>query len=297
VTAPLPQHPHRLVYLGTPQLAVPPLRALVAAGHEVALVVSQPDRKRGRGGALQPSPVKAAAIELGLPVTDRVDDVLDVGADAGVVVAFGRLIKPHVLDVLPMVNIHFSLLPRWRGAAPVERAILAGDERTGVCLMEVDESLDTGAVLARVELHIDPDEQLDELRDRLVAVGTDLLVDGLASGLGPSEPQVGDVTYAEKIQPEELHLDWARPAAELHRVTRLGEAWTTFRGHRFKVRRARLSEAAGTDLAPGELGGVCVGAGDGVVELVEVQPEGKVRQQASDWVRGARLQPGERLGE
>ena len=119
--------PKRLVFLGTPEIAVPPLRALHEAGHDIALVVSRPDRRRGRGGSLSPSPVKEAALELGLPVTDRVDDVIDAGAELGVVVAYGRLIRPHVLAAVPMVNMHFSLLPRWRGAAPVERAILAGD--------------------------------------------------------------------------------------------------------------------------------------------------------------------------
>src|SRR3954470_10866093 len=134
MTRPAPAHPHRLVYLGTPEMAVEPLRALPAPGCEIALVVTRADAKRGRGGALVASPVKQAALELGLPVTDRIDDVLDVGADLGVVVAYGRIIRPHVLDELAMVNIHFSLLPRWRGAAPVERAILAGDDVTGVCV-------------------------------------------------------------------------------------------------------------------------------------------------------------------
>ena len=154
-----------------------PLRTLVEAGHEVALVVSQPDRRRGRGGQTSPSPVKQAALDLGLAVTDAVDDALGVGADLGVVVAFGRLIKPHVLAALPMVNLHFSLLPRWRGAAPVERAILAGDERTGVDLMVVEEGLDTGGVYDRVEVAIGPDETADELRARLATLGADLLVD------------------------------------------------------------------------------------------------------------------------
>ena len=136
-------------------MAVPPLRALVDAGFEVALVVSRADRRRGpRRSASRRSPVKAAALELGLPVTDAVDDALAVGADLGVVVAFGRIIKPHVLAELPMVNLHFSLLPRWRGAAPVERALLAGDERTGVCVMDVEEGLDTGGTYACVEVPI-----------------------------------------------------------------------------------------------------------------------------------------------
>ncbi len=156
--------PRRLVYLGTPEIAVPPLRALHEAGHDIVLVVSQPDRRRGRGGAVSPSPVKAAALDLGVPVTDRVDDVIDAGADLGVVVAYGRLIRPHVLAAVPMVNMHFSLLPRWRGAAPVERAILAGDTVTGVCIMDVADELDAGDVYAVAEVPIGDTTTADQLR-------------------------------------------------------------------------------------------------------------------------------------
>ena len=274
---------------------MPPLRALVEAGHDVALVVSQPDKRRGRGGALAPSPVKAAATELGLTRSDLVDDSLRVGAELGVVVAFGRLIKPHVLDVLPMVNMHFSLLPRWRGAAPVERAILAGDRETGVCLMGLEEGLDTGPIYESVRLDIGPEETADELRARLVDTGTELLVRSLERGLREPVPQSGEPTYAAKIEPGELHLDWERPAIELHRVTRLGRAWTTFRGRRLIVGRARLAEAT-TELEPGQLDRTLVGTGEGALELVEVQPEGKGVQDAAAWVRGARLRDGERLG-
>jgi methionyl-tRNA formyltransferase len=269
------------------------LLALVEAGFEVALVVSQPDKKRGRGGQLSPSPVKAAALELGLPVTDRVDDVLDLGADLGVVVAYGKLIKPHVLERLPMVNLHFSLLPRWRGAAPVERALLAGDAETGVDLMELEEGLDTGGIYAEARVAIGPEETADELRARLVAVGTDLLVANLTAGLGSPRPQEGEPTYAAKIDPAELELRWDRPAVELHRLVRLGRAWTTFRGKRLKVLAARL---APTDAGPGLLDGVVVGTGDGGLELVSVQPEGKGPQDASAWRNGARPEAGERLG-
>ncbi|MFN8037943.1 MAG: methionyl-tRNA formyltransferase [Acidimicrobiales bacterium] len=303
--AAVPVHPRRLVYLGSPAAAVPPLEALHAAGHDIALVVSQPDRRRGRGGATSPSPVKAAAVALGLPVTDRVDDVLDVGADLGVVVAFGRLLKAHVLDAVPIVNLHFSLLPRWRGAAPVERAILAGDEQTGVAVMGVDETLDTGVIYAEAVLPIGPDETADELRARLVAVGTDLLVATLAAGLTDPRPQEGESTYADKLGPDDLRLDWDRPAVELHRVVRVGGAWTTFRGRRLKVWRTRLADDAGdgrgddggASLAPGAIDGVRVGTGDGALELVEVQPEGKGRQDAVAWRNGARPEPGERLGD
>jgi methionyl-tRNA formyltransferase len=260
------------------------------------MVVSQPDRKRGRGGALLPSPVKAAAQELGLPVTDRVDDLLDAGAERGVVVAYGRLIRPHVLAVLPMVNLHFSLLPRWRGAAPVERAILAGDPITGVCVMALEEGLDTGPVYACEERAIGEDETLEEVRTALTEMGTSMLVDLLASGLPQPRPQQGEPTYAAKIEPEEHHLEWSRPAVELHRVVRLGSAWTTFRGRRLRVLRARL--AAAGQLAPGQLDpqSLRVGTGDGGLELAEVQPEGKGPQAATAWRNGARPQPGERMG-
>ncbi len=175
----------RLVYLGTPEMAVPPLRALVEAGHDVVLVVTRDDKRRGRGSGTSPSPVKAAALELGLPVSHSVDDCLaavtEGGAELGVVVAFGQIIKPHVLAVLPMVNLHFSLLPRWRGAAPVERALLAGDEVTGVCVMALEEGLDTGGVYARREVPIGPETTAAELRTELVDVGTELLVETLGS--------------------------------------------------------------------------------------------------------------------
>ncbi|MCU0268185.1 MAG: hypothetical protein MUF83_06000 [Acidimicrobiales bacterium] len=289
-----PAHPRRLVFLGTPAPAVPPLRALVEVGHDVALVVSGADKRRGRGSGRSPSPVKAAALELGLPVAHDVDAVLDVGADLGVVVAFGRIIRPHVLDALPMVNLHFSLLPRWRGAAPVERAVLAGDRHTGVDVMAVEEELDTGAVYAESRLDIGPDETVEELRARLVDAGTELLIDTLATGLGVPRPQQGEVTYAEKIRPEELALDWGRTAEHLHRVVRLGNAWTTFRGRRLKVWRAHVQPEV--DLAPGTLQGTTVGTARGGLELVEVQPEGKPRQAATAWRNGARPDPGELLG-
>jgi methionyl-tRNA formyltransferase len=283
------------VYLGTPELAVPPLRALHDAGFDIPLVVTRADKRRGRGGALVPSPVKAAATDLGIGVTDKVDDVLDVGADLGVVVAFGRNIKPHVLAELPMVNLHFSLLPRWRGAAPVERAILAGDPETGVCVMDVEEGLDTGGVYRSASVPIGPDESLDELRATLVDVGTDLLVATLREGLGEPVPQAGEPTYADKIDPSELYLDWTQPAIALHRTVRLGDAWTTFRGKRLKVWRTRCTPDRSV-LAAGELDGVRVGTGDGVLELLEVQPEGKGRVDAAAWRNGARPSPGERLG-
>jgi len=276
-------------------MAVPPLQALVAAGFEVTLVVSGADKRRGRRGAPEPSPVKAAALELGLPVTDRPGDAAEAGAECGVVVAYGRLIRRPVLEVLPMVNLHFSRLPRWRGAAPVERALLAGDTSTAVCLMQLEEGLDTGPVYACHDVAIGPDTTAAELRAELVARGTELLVARLRDGLGTPTPQEGEATYAAKLEPAELRLDWSRPAEELHRVVRVGGAWTTFRGRRLKVLRARLApDRVGP--APGELDGLHVGTGAGALELVEVQPEGKAPQAATAWRNGARPEPGEALG-
>ena len=278
---------------------MPPLRALVAEGHEVVIVVSQPDRKRGRGGALVPSPVKAAAQELGLPVSDRVDDVLGRGAEVGVVVAFGKLIKPHVLAEVPMVNVHFSLLPRWRGAAPVERAILAGDMKTGVCVMGLEEGLDTGPVYACREVEIGEEASADELRAELVEIGTELLVGLLRKGVpsvADAVPQAGEPTYARKVTPDEHRLDWTRPAAALFGVVRLGQAWTTFRGKRLKVLRAVPVPGIG-GLGPGEIyvHGLAAGTSDGALRILLVQPEGKAQQAFRDWLNGARVKDGERF--
>lgn len=293
--------PKRLVYLGTPAIAVPPLRALHDAGHDIAVVVSQPDRRRGRGSALLPSPVKSAAVELGIPVSDRVDDAIGTGAELGIVVAFGRLIRPHVLAALPMINMHFSLLPRWRGAAPVERAILAGDATTGVCLMDVADELDAGDIYAVEEVPIGDTTTADELRDDLVDVGTRLLLDLLDGDLPKPRPQAGDVTYAEKLRPEEWRLDWTQPAVGLHRWVRAGHAWTTFRGKRLRVLAADLCQPDDRELAgslthtPGALvderGDVVTGASS--LRLVQVQPEGKTPMSWRDFANGARPQPGE----
>ncbi len=263
----------KLVYLGTPDMAVPPLEALIAAGHEVALVVTRVDKRRGRGSGTSPSPVKAAAERLGLPVSHEVDDVLTVDAELGIVVAFGQIIRPHVLAELPMVNLHFSLLPRWRGAAPVERAILAGDEVTGVGVMAVEEGLDTGGIYAEVEVPIGPTTTAADLRRELVDVGTRLLIDTLSDGLGEPTEQVGSPTYAAKIDPAELRIDWSLPADEIHRLIRVGGAWTTFRGDRFKIHAA--------DLVDGE-----------IVPTV-VQPAGKPQMDAQAWRNGARPAAGE----
>ncbi len=290
----------RLVFLGTPEAAVPPLRTLVDGGHDVAMVVSRADKRRGRGSALVPSPVKEAALELGLPVTDDLRDATTVGAGLGVVVAYGRIIPVAVLEQLPMVNLHFSLLPRWRGAAPVERALLEGDAETGVCLMAVEAGLDTGPVYAEVATEIDPEETVDDLRARLVAVGCRMLEEHLADGrrgLPVPHDQAGDPTYADKISAHELELDWEEPAVHLRRVVRLGRAWTTFHGRRLRVLSAGPSDSDGIVLGPGELLGTTVGAGGGTrLELRTVQPEGKRPMDAASWLNGVHPGPDDRLG-
>lgn len=306
-----PSQPKRLAYLGSPELAVRPLQALVDAGYEIPLVVSRADRRRGRGAGLSPSPVKAAAQQLGLAVSDDPNALAEVEADLAVVVAYGRLIKLPLLQRLPFVNLHFSLLPRWRGAAPVERALLAGDTTTGVCVMALEEGLDTGGVYRQAEVAITEDTTLDALRHQLVELGTGLLLDCLANGFGSAQPQQGEPLYAAKLDPAELQLDWALPAARLLRVVRVGRAFTTFRGKRLLVHDAAVAAvgvgpdgagvpAAGATPAPGSLrlerGQVQVATGAGWLALREVQPEGRGRVDAVAWRNGARPGPDELLG-
>lgn len=274
------------------------LDALVAGEHDVSLVVSMPDRRRGRSAAPTPTPVKERALAHGIPVTERVADVVDSGVDLGVVVAFGRIIRAEVLERVPMCNLHFSLLPRWRGAAPVERAILAGDEITGVCLMALEAGLDTGPVYGCVDTPIGERETAEELRDRLGELGAHLLLERLAGGLGVPEPQSGEPTYAHKVSPAELVLDWTQPARALDRVVRVGRASTTLRGRRLLVHRARPSDEHLPEGAPpGSVLGTLVQAGEGSLELLEVQVEGRARQSATQWLQGARLTSGDRLGD
>jgi len=210
--APLPKGPvRRVAFLGTPDMAVPVLRALVGAGIEVVHVITRADKRRARGNDLHPSPVKSAAIELGLNVSHAPHDLIDIHQqnpfDLAVVVAYGALIKVPVLQVVPMLNLHVSLLPRWRGAAPIERALLSGDEVTGVCLMQVEEGLDTGAVLGRSTMAMTASTTADEIRSTLIVAGTQLLLDQLRDGLREPIPQQGESTYAKKIEPAKLCIN------------------------------------------------------------------------------------------
>ena len=299
----------RAILLGTPEAALPALRVLEPLV-ELAAVVTRPDRPRGRSGRPQPSPVKQAALERGLKVLQP-ETVADLDAVVGtlghleiaVVVAFGMLLPPATLrrPRRGFVNVHFSLLPRWRGAAPVERAILAGDETTGVSLMVIDEGLDTGPVLAVEATPIGPDENRAELTDRLATLGAGLLADtlpGYLAGEIRPEPQPEEgVTTAWRITPEDRRLDPGMTSAEVLRLVRAlaprPGAYAITAGHRIQLLEARPADHPG--IPPGEVraedGVVLLGTGDGAIQLAVVQPEGRSPMAASAWLRGVRRLP------
>ena len=277
-----------LVFLGTPTAAATILSELIRNGFEVVHVVTRADARRGRGSSTTPSPVKQVAN----------DNAIDVSHDwawvkensnrelLGVVVAYGKIIPATVLSHTPMVNVHFSLLPRWRGAAPVERAILAGDARTGVCIMNVEETLDTGDVFARREIDIVDAHTSEKLTADLAILGGDLLVDTLTEGLGVAVPQQGESTYATKVSTDELLLDWNRSSIEVSRMVRAVRSYTLLGSQRLKVIQAELITDR-MQLSPGQCDAAgCVGTRDGVVRLVAVQPEGKAVMDAVAWLRG-----------
>jgi methionyl-tRNA formyltransferase len=277
-----------LVFLGTPPAAAVVLERLVQAGFEIVHVVTRPDAKRGRGSSLSPSPVKEVALRLGIPVSHGLEWVVSHQDKnlLGIVVAYGRIIPASILAHTPMINIHFSLLPRWRGAAPVERAILAGDTTTGVCIMDIEETLDTGAVYARDEVAITEVSTSVSLTNELARVGADLLVHTLKDGLGTPTPQGDGATYAKKISSEEQRIDWSMSAVQVHRQVRALRSFTVLSGSRIKILEVALVDGDAT-LAPGEVESDCyVGTGEGDLLLVRVQPEGKGPMPAADWMRG-----------
>lgn len=295
--APLPTGPiGRIAFLGTPDTSASVLAGLLAAQVDVVHVVTRADKKRGRGSALVPSPVKVVAHEHGIPVSHRVDDLLELATpiDLGVVVAYGALVREHVLARIPMVNLHFSLLPRWRGAAPIERCILEGDTETGVCLMHVEVGLDTGGVLACERIAVDDDMSADDMRSELARRGVGLLVSALRNGLPPAVPQVGEPVYAEKLTVLDRRIVWAESADSTSRRCRIGGAWTEIDGARMRIGSLRATDDVSTRPA-GEgvvVGGrLVVATGDHDVEIVALQPEGKKMMSASEWVNGRRGAP------
>lgn len=288
----------RVIFMGTPPFSVPALRA-IAARHEVVAVYSQPPRAAGRGQKPRPSAVHAAADDLGIAVRTplRLRDPADqaefaaLRADVAVVVAYGLILPQPVLDAprLGCLNIHASLLPRWRGAAPIHRAIMAGDMETGVAIMQMEAGLDTGPVLACARTRIGAEETTADLHDRLSVMGADLIVDVLDRLPLPAVPQPQDgVSYAAKIDKAEARVDWARPAAEVDRLIRglspFPGAWCEVAGERVKLLRSRLAAGQG---APGQvLAGFTIACGDGAVEVLEAQRAGKNPMAAGDLLRG-----------
>ncbi len=291
--APLPrERAKRIVYIGTPEIAVAPLQTLVAEGFVIELVVTGVDKRRGRGTETSANPVKAAALALGIPVSHDINDVLKLNPDGllGVVVAFGNIIAPEILQHVPMINIHYSALPRWRGAAPVERAILSGDSTTAVCIIQVGELLDAGDVLATAPCAIGDDDSVVALRGRLGQLALPLLIDICSNGVSSQQAQFGEVVVARKITAHDLAIDWSSSPVAISRQVRLGNAFTFFDGKRFKVHEV---SSASEQLPAGSISvhdaRVLVGARGGSIQLVTVQPEGKPRTSASEWARGARL--------
>lgn len=302
----------RLVFMGTPDFAVPSLAELIAAGHEVAAVYSQPPKPRGRGHRLTPSPVHAFAETMGLPVftpasmkaPDAIEIFAGLEADAACVVAYGQILKPAVLEAprLGCFNLHGSLLPRWRGAAPIQRAIMAGDRTTGVQIMRMSEGLDEGPILLSEVVEIRPDDTAASLSERMAHVGASLWPRALAAierGGAEGAPQKGDPTYARKISPAEARLDWTRPAAEIDAHIRglspYPGAWFEAEGPQGPVRiKALMSQVAKGSGQPGEVldGTLLVACGDGAVRLLRVQREGKSAQSADEMLRGFHLPPG-----
>ena len=301
----------RLAFLGTPDFAVVSLAAIVEAGHEVACVYSQPPAPRGRGKKLTPSPVNAFADAHGLPVRtpvsmrdpDEIAAFEALGLDAAVVVAFGQILPAAVLDAprLGSFNLHASLLPRWRGAAPIQRAIMAGDRQTGVAVMRMTEGLDEGPTLAIERLRIDALDTAGTLQTRLADVGAALMVQTLphvADGSAVETAQLEDgVTYAKKIRPKETKIDWRKPAAEVDcRVRGLSPApgaWFEAQSERGPVRiKALLSRVEDGDGAPGEVldDRLLIACGSGAVRILTAQREGRGAQSLDDFVRGFRIE-------
>lgn len=286
----------RVIFMGTPEFSVPALDA-VAAEHEVVCVYSQPPRPAGRGQKLRPSPVHQRAEALGLSVRhperlkDQVEPFAALQADVAVVVAYGLILPQPVLDAprFGCLNIHASLLPRWRGAAPIHRAVMAGDAETGVCIMQMEAGLDTGPVLLREAIGIGPAETTGDLHDRLAALGGRLIGRALAGLPMAAEPQPdAGVSYAHKIDKAEARVDWSRPAAEVARhingLSPFPGAWCQAGGARLKLLRAEVTQGVG---APGQvLGGLKIACGEGAVRVVEAQRPGKGAQAADVLLRG-----------
>lgn len=309
----------RLIFLGTPEIAAPSLTALAAAGHQVRLVITQPDRPAGRGRKLQRGAVAALADALGLPVAqparaaEIMAQIAELAPDALAVVAFGQVLPPALLALprLGAVNLHTSLLPALRGAAPIQRAIMTGLAQTGVSTMFMDAGLDTGDIIMQRATPIGPQETAGQLSERLGRIGAELLaqtVAALARGEAPRRPQdPALVSLAPRLRKEEGLVDWSRPARELDWLVRGADPWpgafTLWRGQPLKLFAPTRVEDIPADAPPGSLlpsppeaGFLRLATGQGVLGLGQVQAPGKRRLPAADFLRGTRLEPGEKMG-
>ena len=308
----------KIIFAGTPEFAVPSLAALINAGLKPVAVYTQPDRPAGRGQKLQMSPVKLLAQTSGIPVfqpeslkkdPDAVAQLRALDADLMVVVAYGLLLPASVLEAprLGCVNVHASLLPRWRGAAPIQRAVLAGDAASGVCIMGMEAGLDTGPVYHRVETPLDPHETGGSLHDRLATLGAQALIDalpGIADGSRLPEPQDDtQATYAHKLSKDEARIDWTQPAGAIERQVRAFNPWpvaqTDLDGASLRIWDA-LADPAATQSPPGTVvatnkTGIAVTTGDGILRLTRLQPAGKKPMSAADYLNARHLD-GARFG-
>jgi methionyl-tRNA formyltransferase len=299
----------RIVFMGSPDFSVPVLDALVAAGHEIACVYCQPPRPAGRGKKDRNTPVHERALALGLPVrhptslktTDAQAEFAALNADIAVVVAYGLILPQAVLDAPARgcLNIHASLLPRWRGAAPIHRAIMAGDAATGVCIMQMEAGLDTGPVLLEREVPIRPDHTTAALHDELSALGAEAIVTALGQldRLTPVAQADHGVSYAQKIDKAEAQIDWARPASEVDRQIRglspFPGAWFMLEGQRIKALASAL--APGDGVAGTVIGPATIACGDGAVRLISVQKAGRGPQDIASFLNGTPLPEGKKL--
>lgn len=302
----------RIIFMGTPEFSVAALKALHKAGHEICAVYTRPPAKKGRGMELQPSAVGLCAESMDLPVycptslkSEEVQaEFANHQADLAVVVAYGMILPQAILDTpnLGCWNIHASLLPRWRGAAPIQRAIMAGDIQTGISIMQMEAGLDTGPVLLTKSMDIEIDDTALTLHDKLMFLGARSIVDavGKSRSLSPVPQPAHGVTYAEKIDKAEAHIDWSRPADEvarhIHGLSPFPGAWSEINGVRLKI--LKVSVAAGqSDRSAGTVldDSPCIACGEGVLRLEVMQRAGKPVSAAADFQRGAGLQPGEIL--
>ena len=303
----------RIIFMGTPEFAAPAIDSLLAAGHEIAAVFSQPDKPKGRGYSLAPPPVKVKAMEHNIPVYQpksmRDGEALrifnEIKPDVGVVIAYGKILPQEILDApqYGCINVHASLLPKYRGAAPIQWSVIDGEPKTGVTTMQMDAGLDTGDMLLRSETDILPDETAGELHDRLSAMGAELIVrtlDALEKGeLRPEKQDDSQTCYAKMLTKELCAVDWSRSAREIHNQIRGLSPWpvatAVLEGKKLKLHRSAVSSLDAPDAQCGEiisLEPLTVKCGSGAIELLEIQAEGKKRMLSVDYLRGHKIETG-----